>query len=89
MLLHPMRLVYLLTTVFILWKKSDAAESNNYNITVGSVSSICTASYITPQSLSVGCGDDGGCKVGDSIELDAVGEITLNDGISFSWIIFL
>ncbi len=82
MFLHPMRLVYLFSTIFILWKTSDAADSNNYNITLGSVSSTCTASSITPQSLSVGCGGDGGCKVGDSLELDAVGETTLTDGIS-------
>ncbi len=79
--LNPMRLVYLFSAILLLWKRSDAADSTHYNITVGSVSSTCESSFITPKSLSVGCGDDGVCKVGDSIVLDAVGEIYSNDGI--------
>lgn len=81
--INPMRLVCLFSTILLLWKRSDAADSSKYNITFGPVSSACESSTITPQSLSVGCGDDGVCKVGDSIALDAVGEINSNDGISF------
>lgn len=76
MYVRRMRLICLLSSILLLWKKSEAADNANYNVSLGSISSTCGATTITAQSLSIDCGGTGAvCKVGDTISLNAVGKI--------------